>query len=149
MATKKSSNKKGLSGAQKVGIGVGLTTAAVAAAGAYFLYGSKDAAKNRKKVKGWALKAKGEVLEVLEKAEEMTKDEYDALIEQVAKAYGAMQGVSKADAVSFVKEMKQHWKEIEKKGKKMVGKSAPKKAAKKAASKAKKAAPKKSAPKKK
>ena len=60
-----------ISNAQKLGIGVGLTTAAVAAVGAYFLYGSKDAPKNRKKVKSWALKAKGEVLEVLEKAEKI------------------------------------------------------------------------------
>ena len=39
MANKKSD----ISNAQKLGIGVGLTTAAVAAVGAYFLYGSKDA----------------------------------------------------------------------------------------------------------
>ena len=39
----------------------------MAAAGTYFLYGSKDAKKNRKAVKSWALKAKAEVLEALEK----------------------------------------------------------------------------------
>ena len=43
--------KTDISNAQKLGIGVGLTTAAVAAVGAYFLYGSKDAPQNRKKVK--------------------------------------------------------------------------------------------------
>ena len=58
MAQKNSKNE--LSTAQKVGIGFGLTAAAVTAAGAFFLYGSKEAAKNRKKVKGWMLKAKGE-----------------------------------------------------------------------------------------
>ena len=45
-----------------VGAGVGL---AAVAAGAHFLYG-KDGATNRKKVRGWALKAKGEMLEKLE-----------------------------------------------------------------------------------
>ena len=58
-----------------VGIGIGLSTAAVAAASAYFLYGSKSAAKNRKTVKSWALKAKAEVLEKLEDAQEMTQEE--------------------------------------------------------------------------
>ena len=70
MAQKKSD----ISNAQKLGIGVGLTAAAVAAAGAYFLYGSKGAAKNRKVVKSWAIKAKGEVLEAIEKAEDSTQD---------------------------------------------------------------------------
>ena len=60
--------KENHSPAEKVGLGIGLTAAAVAAAGAYFLYGSKDANKNRKTVKSWMLKAKAEVLEQLEKA---------------------------------------------------------------------------------
>ena len=39
---------------KKVALGVGLSLAAVAAAGAgYFFYGSKDAAKNRKKTAAW------------------------------------------------------------------------------------------------
>ena len=45
MAKKKASKKT--SDAAKIGIGIGLTTAAVSAAGAYFLYGSKQATKNR------------------------------------------------------------------------------------------------------
>lgn len=114
------SKKKDLSTAQKVGIGVGLTAAAVAAAGSYFLYGSKDAAKNRKKVKSWMLKAKGEVLAALEDAEAMSKEEYAAMIEQVAGAYGAMKDVKKTDVQAFVKEMKTHWGEIEKQGKQIV-----------------------------
>jgi flagellar basal body-associated protein FliL len=63
MAQKKVMKK--MSTNTKVGIGLGLTAAAVTAAGAYFLYGSKQAPQNRKKVKGWVLKAKGEVLEAL------------------------------------------------------------------------------------
>ena len=84
MAQKKSTND--LSKAQKVGIGFGLTAAAVTAAGAYFLYGSKKATQNRKKVKGWMLKAKGEVLETLEKAESITEDEYKALVETLGRS---------------------------------------------------------------
>ena len=63
MATKKTAKKKGMGTGAKVSIGVGVSTAVLAAAGGYFLYGSKNAAKNRKQVKSWALKAKAEVLE--------------------------------------------------------------------------------------
>lgn len=128
--------KKGQS--HGVGVGVGLTAAAVAAAGAYFLYGSKNAPKNRKMVKSWALKAKAEVLERLEKAQNMTEAEYNALIDSVAGVYGKMRGVTKSELAAFKKEMKGHWSRIKKSGvvkeaKKGVtrAKKAPKKAAKK------------------
>ncbi len=52
MATKKkveTVNKKA------VGLGIGLTAAIAAAAGTFFLYGIKNAAKNRKAVKSWTL----------------------------------------------------------------------------------------------
>lgn len=97
-----------------VGIGIGLSTAAVAAASAYFLYGSKSAAKNRKTVKSWALKAKAEVLEKLEDAQEMTQSEYDQLIKSVSGAYAGAKNASKKDIMEFSKEMKDHWKSIEK-----------------------------------
>ncbi|MEM9337048.1 MAG: hypothetical protein AAGA35_04300 [Patescibacteria group bacterium] len=113
MAAKKQ-NKKSLSTNQQIGIGVGLTAAAVTAAGAYFLYGSKNAARNRKAVKSWMLMAKAEVLESLEDAKEMTQEEYEALIESVAKTYTAVKSASKNDIAAFKKEMKLHWKEIEK-----------------------------------
>ncbi len=111
MADKKS---KGLSDKEKMTIGVGLTAAAVAAAGAFFLAGSKNAAKNRKVVKSWVLKAKAEVLEGLEKAQAMSQAEYEALIEQVGAAYAQVQTASKADISGFKKEMKEHWQKIAK-----------------------------------
>lgn len=132
-------SKKELTGAQKLGIGVGLTAAAAAAAGAFFLYGSKDAAKNRKKVKGWMLKAKGEVLESLEKAGKMSEAEYHALVDSAVKAYGSAKKATAGDMKEFKSEMKQHWDSI-------VKATAPKAAAKRPAPK--KAAPKKAAPKK-
>ena len=57
MVTKKSSVGK------KVTVG-GVALASVGVAlGAYLLYGSNSASKNRKKGRSWALKASGEVLE--------------------------------------------------------------------------------------
>jgi len=91
-----------------------LTAAAVAAAGTYFLYGSKSAAKNRKAVKSWALKAKAEVLEKLEEAKEMTKEEYEEMINAVAGAYIGLKTASKAEIKDFKDEMKEHWRAIEK-----------------------------------
>jgi hypothetical protein len=111
MAVKK---QKGLSNTEKMSIGVGLTAAAVAAAGAYFLAGSKNAAKNRKVVKSWALKAKAEVLEGLEKAQQMSQAEYEALIEQVGAAYAHVETATKADISGFKKEMKEYWQKIAK-----------------------------------
>jgi 6-phosphogluconolactonase (cycloisomerase 2 family) len=112
MANKKT--QKDLSSTQKLGIGVGLTAAAVAAAGTYFLYGSKSAAKNRKAVKSWTLKAKAEVLEKLEDAKEMTKEEYEELINSIAGAYVGIKNATKGDIGAFKNEMKEHWKAIEK-----------------------------------
>lgn len=158
--------KKTLSTNQQIGLGIGLTAAAVTAAGAYFLYGSKDAAKNRKTVKSWMLKAKAEVLETLEDAQEMTQEEYEALVAGVTKTYATVKKASKNDAAAFKKEMMAHWKEIEKtaapaikKAKKVANKTAarvakkvvkkaPKKAAKKTAKKAAKKTAKKAAKKK-
>jgi hypothetical protein len=117
-------SKKELSPAQKVEIAVGLTAAAVAAAGAYFLYGSKNAEKNRKKVKSWMLSAKAEVLNTLENAQHMTKEEYEALIERVAATYASLKDTSKGDISSFKREMKDYWQHIEKSGKKIASAAA-------------------------
>ncbi len=118
MATKSDGKKSAATGAAKksnaVGVGVGLGAAAVAAAGAFFLYGSKNAAKNRKQVKSWALKAKADVLEKLEDASEMTEKEYNDLIKSVSGAYAGAKNASKKDILEFGKEMKDHWRQIEK-----------------------------------
>lgn len=153
MATKKQG--KDLTAAQKVGLGIGLTAAAVTAAGAYFLYGTKEASKNRKKVKSWALKAKAEVLEALEKAEHITEEEYHALIDAIGGAYSTVQSATAGEIKDFKKEMKDHWRKIEKSGAVQKVKIAATTAAKKAVAAkvakkapAKKAAAKKAAPKK-
>jgi high-affinity Fe2+/Pb2+ permease len=116
-------------------VGIGLGTAAVAAAGAYFFYGSSNAKKNRQKLKSWMMMAKAEVLEALEEAKSMTQEEYEDLVEDIAEAYAVLQTATKKDIVDFKKEMKDHWKQIEKSTKTKV-----KKAATKATKRAKKVA---------
>jgi hypothetical protein len=105
--------KTGLSTGEKVGLGVALTAAAVAAAGAYFLAGSKDSANNRKAVKSWMLKAKADVLEGLETAKKMTAEEYLQLLDNVSSGYASLQKVSKKDITEFKTEMSDHWKKLE------------------------------------
>ena len=105
-----------ISNAQKLGIGVGLTTAAVAAVGAYFLYGSKSASKNRKKVKSWALKAKGEVLAALEKADKITQGEFNQLVDGVVAAYAKVEKLSKNELAEFKTEMGENWNGLVKSG---------------------------------
>jgi len=120
MATKKSktttkakAKSKDLSPSQQVGIGVGLTAAAVAAAGAYFLYGSDKAEKNRATVKSWALKAKADVLEHLEDAKKMTRAEFEQVVAGVATTYASAKSATKKDVAGFATEMMQHWDKLE------------------------------------
>jgi hypothetical protein len=146
MAKKKQDKK--LTSVEKMEIGVGLTAAAVAAAGAYFLYGSKNAKTNRKKVKSWALKAKAEVLERLEDAKEMTESEFEELVTAIAGTYAGVKSATKGEVKDFQKEMMEHWQAIEKfaKPKRKQAKKTVKKAvkvAKKTATKAPKKAVKK------
>ncbi len=146
MASKKNSKQLDLSAQPKWGIGVGLTAAAVAAAGTYFLYGSKDAAKNRKTVKSWMLKAKAEVLEALEHAQTMSRAEYEQLVNSIGATYAQLQATSKKDIKDFKEEMLAQWKNIENLAHSST--KSTKKSTKKIAKKSARKSPAKTAPKK-
>jgi len=103
-----SKNKTGVGAASIVGIAAAV---AAAAAGGYFLYG-KDGAKNRKKVKGWMLKAKGEILEQMEKGKDMTEETYHGVIDKVSQKYQAVKNIDPAELQQMTKELKSHWKSI-------------------------------------
>jgi hypothetical protein len=107
--------KKGGVG-EKTAVGVGIIAAI---AGAYFLYGSKDAAKNRKKIRGWTLKAKGEVLEKLEKMQDATEAEYGSIVDAVMRKYSAIKSIDTAEVDSLGKDLKRHWKNFTKEVKKV------------------------------
>lgn len=89
----------------------GLTAAAV---GAYYLYGHKDAEKNRARVKGWMLKAKGEVLEELEKVGDITETAYMSAVDAVVKKYNELKTIDAGELESFMGQMKDHWHGIQK-----------------------------------
>jgi hypothetical protein len=130
----KTSQKKNNHGKAKAGVAIGAGIVA-AAAGAYFLYGSKDAARNRKTVKGWAVKAKGEVLEELEKLEEANVTRYNAIVDAVLQKYNVLKTIDPKEIAVLRTDMKRHWKNIERdlravKGTAKEGKKVAKKTAK-------------------
>lgn len=120
-----------MSNGQKIGIGVGVTATMLAAVGGYFLYGAKDAKKNRKKVGSWMLKAKSEILEGIENAKELSEQDYDKIVDDVMKGYKAARNTSVKELAEFGTEMKNNWKKIQSSGpaKKVVVTTAPKKKA--------------------
>jgi len=109
MATKKQNNNAGVTA------GIGIALAAAAAAGAYFLYGSKDAKKNRKAIKGWVLKAKGEVIEKIEQVKgELTEENYHKIVDGVVSKYSKLKTTTEDEIQDLLKDMKGHWKNIKK-----------------------------------
>jgi len=104
MTTKKVM-KKGLTGGEMVGIGA--TVAAMGAA-AYVLFGP-DAKKNKKVIKGWAVKMKGEIIEKLEDAKEISEPVYHKIVDTVSAKYAKAKNVDAADLEMAVAEVKKHW----------------------------------------
>ncbi len=111
MATKKKSSVK-------KGLGV-IAAAAVVGAVGYALLG-KDGAKNRKKVKGWMVMAKGEVMHEIEKIKKMdlSEEDYNKVVDKVMKKYKKLKDINSKEALALAKELRGYWKEVEKRGKK-------------------------------
>lgn len=95
-----------------VSVAVGLGALAALSAGAYFLYGTKEGAKKRVKIKGWMLKAKGEVLEKIENLKEVNEETYNAVLATVMKKYEGLKNVDQGEVASLVTDLKKHWKNI-------------------------------------
>ncbi len=85
--------------------------AAAAAVGGYYLYHSKDAQKKLKNIKGWMIKAKGEVLERIEKLKDVNEEAYHKVIDAVMARYKKAH-ISAAELSQVTKELKSHWKTI-------------------------------------
>lgn len=99
-------------GKVKKTVGVGVALGALAAAATYFL--GEDGEANRKKVKGWALKFKGEVLEKMEELKNIDKESYNKVVDGVAKRYKKLKKVSGPELKKLQKDLKGAWKSINK-----------------------------------
>lgn len=95
-------------------VAAGVAASIAAAAGAYFLYGTKEGKKAQKKIKGWALKAKGEVLEKIEKMKDVSEDSYNAAVASVMDKYKKTMKEHGDDVDAVKKELHGHWKNIKK-----------------------------------
>lgn len=93
---------------------MGLGILAASFAGAYYLYGTKDGAKKKEKIKGWMLKAKGEVLEKLENLKDVNEGTYTELVSGVMKKYQGIKSIDKAELEKLGVDLKKHWKNIKK-----------------------------------
>ena len=94
------------------GAGLALGASVVAAmAGGYFLYGPHGR-ENRKKVRAWTIKARGEILAELEKMKEVTAEKYDQAVEKVTAKYAKMKDVSADEIGDLKKDMKKYWRQI-------------------------------------
>ncbi len=94
-----------------VGAGIGL--AALVAAGAYFLSGERGA-KNRKRIFGWTLKMKGEVLEKIESMQTIDRETYLRIVDQVASRYAKLDTISTSELQHLTVELKNAWTHINK-----------------------------------
>ena len=103
---KKAKNEGGVGKALAVGAGV-----AAASAAAYLLFGP-EGKKNRKKINSWAVKMKGEMIEKLEKAQEVTEPVYHKVVDEVSAKYAKLKNVDQKDVEDTVSEIKKHWKSL-------------------------------------
>lgn len=107
------SNKKKMSGAEKVAIGAGVAVLSAASAGAFYLFGPKAKA-HQKKAGAFMAKMKKEVASNVKKAEKMTKPFYHKVVDTVALNYAKQYKIHEGDAKAFAKKLKSEWKEANK-----------------------------------
>jgi len=97
-----------------IAVGVGLGMIAALSAGAYYLYGTKEGAKKRVKVRGWVLKAKGEVMEKMENLKEVNENAYNTIVDTVMNKYKTLKSIDPTEVEALVTDLKKHWKSIKK-----------------------------------
>ncbi|OGS66718.1 MAG: hypothetical protein A3J79_04235 [Elusimicrobia bacterium RIFOXYB2_FULL_62_6] len=89
-------------------IGAGIGLAALTAVGTYFMYG-KRGAENRRKIAGWMLKMKGEVLEKVEELKEVNKEAYFKMVDETATRYSRLERVGASELKHLTEELKGAW----------------------------------------
>ena len=98
---------------EKLAIGTGITGLLVAATlGANFLFNTKKGKQSLKHIKSWAFKMKGEILEKLEKAKEMSEEKYQTLVDELGEKYKKAKGMTLEEVTEATQELKSQWKKI-------------------------------------
>ncbi len=98
----------------KIGTGtlVALGAGAVAiAASSYYFFGPGGKI-HRKKAGGWMIKMKGEIIEKIEEAGEMTEETYHKIVDTVLASYIALGKIPTPELLAFANVLKSQWKFI-------------------------------------
>lgn len=89
-----------------------VAAAAAAAAIGTYLFAGPDGKKNRRLMKGWAVRAKGEVMEKVEALQEIDMPKYHRIVDTVVARYRKMKNVDPADLEKVTKELQDSWKQV-------------------------------------
>jgi hypothetical protein len=103
-----SKQNDGMNKKEMAAVGAGI---AAVAAGAYFFFGP-DGKKHQKKMRGWMVRMKGEVLERLEEAQEITEPMYHEIVDTVAKTYEVAGKIPREEIVGLAGDLKRQWRTI-------------------------------------
>ena len=120
---------------------VAIASVAALSAAAYLLFGPKGK-QNRKNIKGWVVKMKGDIIEKMETAKEVTAPVFEKIVQDVEATYKKAKHIAPAELALAVQNIKKEWRGIAKHASKKATRSAGsavKKAAKKTIRKMKKA----------
>ena len=78
------------------------------AASTYFLL-SEEGKKSQKQAKAWAIKMKGDVIEKLENAREVSEPVYHQIIDTVAAKHEKLKKNGPKEVKELAKDLKKHW----------------------------------------
>ncbi len=105
---KKKTDKNGSKAMKLLALGASLASLA---ATAYFFLGPKGR-KNQEHAKSWAIKMKGDVIEKLEQAREISEPVYHEIIDSVAAKYEKELKRSPKEIRALVQDLKRQWQDI-------------------------------------
>ena len=88
----------------KTALGIGAGVAAITAA-AYVLFGP-EGKKNRKIIRGWSVKMKGEIIEKFENAKELTEPVYHQIIDAAKEKYAKLKNVDQDELEKVIVDIK-------------------------------------------
>jgi aminoglycoside phosphotransferase family enzyme len=108
MAAKKQT--EGINAKEMAMVGAGI---AAIAAGAYFFFGPQGK-KHQKQMKGWMVRMKGEVLEKIEGAKEMSEEAYNEIVNTVARTHELAGKIPKEEIMALATDLKKQWRSIKK-----------------------------------
>lgn len=100
--------KNSMSASSIVAIGAG---AAALAASTYYFFGPLGKI-HRQKAAGWMIKMKGEIVEKLEEAGDITEDVYKGIVDTVLASYIVSSKIAAPELQAFAEVLKGQWKNI-------------------------------------